>query len=213
MASQLSLYNDALLLCGERTLSALTDSVEARRLLDNVWNNGGVDYCLSQGSWPFALRTVQLDYDSSISPAFGYAYAHSKPTDFIATVAISDDEYVREPFTDYMFEQGYWWADVTPLYIRYVSNDANFGTNYGEWPPVFKEFVAAYFASKIALKVTGDPEKTELIIAMWKRMESDAKQKAARDSAPPHLPSGSWTRSRHYGWRNRDRGNTGSLTG
>ena len=56
--TRLQLYNKALLLCGERFLSALTDSNEPRRLLDHVYETDGIDYALEQGAWQFAMRTV-----------------------------------------------------------------------------------------------------------------------------------------------------------
>jgi len=213
MATKLSLFSDALLLCGERALSSLSDNVEARRLLDQVYNNGGVDYCLAQGFWPHAMRTQQLDYDPATSPSFGYAYAHSKPSDWVVTAAISDDEYLRTPLVDYSFENGWWYTDVTPIYIRYVSNDASYGYDLGNWDQTFKEFVAAYFASKIVLKVTDSPEKTELVLSMWKRMESEAKSKARMSNATVFPPAGAWVRSRTSYGRRDDRGNNGSLTG
>ena len=68
MTSRLQIYNGALLLCEERFLSSLTEDREPRHLLDHVWNNGGVRYCLEQGQWRFAMRSVSLDYDTSVVP-------------------------------------------------------------------------------------------------------------------------------------------------
>ena len=61
MASKLILYNDALLLAGERSLANLSEDTEPRRLLDQVWNNGGVNLCLEEAQWEFAMRTVRVD--------------------------------------------------------------------------------------------------------------------------------------------------------
>ena len=56
-ATRLSLYNDALLSVGQAPLATLTDNVEGRNLLDQVWNNGGVNLCLEEAQWEFAMRT------------------------------------------------------------------------------------------------------------------------------------------------------------
>ena len=80
MTTQLDLYNGALLQVGERFLASLTEQREPRRLLDQVWAANGVKTCLEEGQWPFAMRTVQVDYDPSITPTFGYARVFQKPT-------------------------------------------------------------------------------------------------------------------------------------
>lgn len=81
MTTQLDIYNGALLHCGERFLASLTEQREPRRLLDRVWSSNGVKTCLEQGQWNFAMRTIQIDYDPSIAPSFGYARAFQKPND------------------------------------------------------------------------------------------------------------------------------------
>ena len=71
MSSRLKIYNGALLLCGQRRLDALTDEAESRHLLDEVWNDGGVNSCLSEGQWRFAMRASRLDFDPAVEPAWG----------------------------------------------------------------------------------------------------------------------------------------------
>ena len=60
MADKLSLFNGALLICGERFLSSLTENREPRHLLDNVWSNGGVKACLEQGVFKPVDQAAQL---------------------------------------------------------------------------------------------------------------------------------------------------------
>ena len=52
-------------------------------MLDIVFDNGGYDECLSEGQWNFAMRAVQIDYDTNITPSFGYKRAFTKPSDWI----------------------------------------------------------------------------------------------------------------------------------
>jgi hypothetical protein len=213
VASKLSLYNDALLLCGERPLATLTDSVEGRRLLDQVYDNGGVDYCLTQGQWYFALRTQLIDYDPSEDPQFGFTYAFTQPSDWLLTSAISADEYLRTPLTEYQHADGYWYADITPLYVRYVSNDAQYGGDLSSWPVPFKEFVAAYFASKIVYSISKDADRREMVRDLLKKAEHDAKNHSMNTQPPSFLPAGSWASSRRGG-RGSERGNrNGPLIG
>lgn len=221
MTTRLSLYNDALLIAGERALSALTDANEPRRLLDQVWNNNGVDACLEEGQWMFAMRTIQIDYDSGIAPSYGYARAFDKPSDWVLTSALCSDEFFRTPALRYVDEAGFWFSDLDTLYVRYVSNDAAYGGNMANWPPSFKDFVAAHFASMIILKITNDEKRLGLFInpsnpqhSIRGRALLKAKSRCAMASPTSFEAQGQWSRSRTRGVSRRDGGGTtGNLIG
>lgn len=215
MTTRLSLYNDALLLCGERALSTLTDVSEARSLLDQVWNNNGVDGCLEEAQWEFAMRTIQIDYDPGITPSYGYARAFDKPTDWILTSAVCSDDFFRAPLLRYVDEAGFWFADLDTIYVRYVSNDSNYGGNLALWPRSFTEFVAAHFASKIILKTSNDEARLRMFINPEKPESSirgrallNAKSRCAMAGPSMMSAVGNWSLARMRGVNRRDGGNT-----
>lgn len=212
MTTKIKIYNEALLICGERSLSSVTEAREPRYLLDTVWDNGGVDSCLASGQWKFAMRTIMLDYESGISPTFGYQRAFTKPSDWVATSAIANDEFFNSPLLEYVDETGYWYADLDVLYIRYVSNDTNYGTDYASWPAKFAEFVSAHFAYKISLKLTADKEKREQIAKYRNKALLEAKNHDAMSDPTKFPPSGSWVSARRGG-STRNRGNRHRLIG
>jgi uncharacterized protein YneR len=213
MTDRLSIYNDALLLIGERALSSLTESREPRRLLDQVWNNDGVNHCLEKGQWFFAMRAIKIDYDPGIDPGFGYRRAFAKPSDWVLTSGLCSDEWFRVPLTQYNDEADYWYADEDVLYVRYVSNDSGYGNNLSRWPASFKEFVAAHFASRVALKITGDKAKANEIFGLRKMLLNEAKNNAAM-ALPTSFPArGSWSNARTRHGRNRDGGSNTNLIG
>jgi len=78
MATKLGLFNGALLMLGERSLATLTENREPRRLLDIVWDGGGVRTCLEAGIWNFAVRAARIEYDPSAEPGFGLDRAFTK---------------------------------------------------------------------------------------------------------------------------------------
>lgn len=211
MTTRLRLYNDALLLCGERAVSTLTETTEPRRLLDQVWDSNGVRKCLEEGQWRFAMRTQKLDYDPDIEPDFGLNRAFTKPSDWVLTSAVCSDEYFTEPLLNYTDESGYWYSDIDSIYVKFVSDDTAYGMDLNSWPDSFQEFVSAHFASRIVLK-TANSEKAKNIYALREKLLKDAKSKAAMAEPTKFTPRGSWTRARQYGSRG-DRGNRGSLTG
>lgn len=213
MATQLDFYNNALLLCGERFLSSLTEEREPRRLLDQVWSSGGVRSCLENGQWNFAMRTIQIDYDSSIEPGFGYARAFTKPSDWVNTSGLCSDEFFRSPLLRYWDEAGYWYSDLDTMYVRYVSSDTGYGLNINVWPDSFREYVEEYFASKIIRKITNSEEEEAACMKRLEKKLKHAKSRAAM-AEPTSFPArGNWSQSRARGSRRGDGGSNSNLIG
>jgi hypothetical protein len=204
ISTQLQLYNRALQICRETPLVTLEDNVPARYDLDQVWANGGVDYCLETGQWEFAMRATQIDNDPSVTPPWGYAYGFSKPQDWLMTVATASDEFFRSPMTRFVDEAGYWWSDTTPLYIRYVSNSINYGGNMGLWPPSFGEYVAQYFASCVVGKISKSSEVVTLVLGDGNQKRGslhaakmEALNRCAMSGPTQFFAEGAWSRARN----------------
>lgn len=214
MTTKLQIYNSALRYCKERKLASLAEDRKPRRLLDDVWDNGGVNACLEEGLWKFAIRTVRIDWDPAVVTDYGYKYAFSKPTDWVATAGVCSDEHFDNPLTRYSHENDYWYADIDILYVQYVSNDAAYGNDLSLWPQTFADYVAAHFAHEIVDDLTADVVTIERVERRWMRNKSTAKNKDARNQ-PQRFPApGNWATSRgRYSSSNRDRGNRGSLIG
>ena len=213
MTDRLSLYNDALLHCGERSLSSVSEARESRYLLDQVWNGNAVIRCLEDGQWHFAMRTVMLDYDPSIQPDFGYTRAFTKPEDWVITSAVGEEEYFRVPCTRSVDEKGYWYADLDVLYVRYVSKDVQYGMDLNKWPQSFADFVGVHFASRIITKLSNSEKEWDKIFKLREKYKKEAKGRAAM-AEPTSFPArGTWSRARTKGSRRGDGGNNGSLIG
>lgn len=209
--SRLQIYNGALLLLGERALASLTEAQETRRLLDKVWDDDGLRACLEEGQWYFAMRAVRIDYDITNDPAFGYQYAFEKPSDWVITSAVCQDEYFNAPLLQYVDEPDYWYCDLQELYVRYISDDAGYGLNLARWPRKFTEFVEAHFAFKICNKINGD--RIEEMMDYREKMLTQAKNNNLMAGPTTFSAPGSWTGARRRWGSRRDRGNRGSLIG
>ncbi len=207
MTTKLTLFNGALLLCKERFLVSLTEEREPRRLLDYVWDNNGIKACLEEAQWHHAMRSVQIDYDPSIEPGFGYPKAFQKPDDWVVTSAVCTDEFFRNPLLNYFDEAGYWYSDLDSIYVRYVSDDEDYGADMNAWPESFKEFVEAHFASKIVGKLQGaDSERIREVMGIREKRLATAKNKCAM-VGPTQFPApGRWVTARLRGVNRRDGG-------
>jgi hypothetical protein len=195
MADKLSIFNDALMLLGAQPLQALTDNTVTRRAMDAAWVTAPF-VVLEDGLWNFALRTVELSADADSSPRLGYQYAFSEPDDYVNTAGISSDGSFTITLEDYAHEAGYWHTNVDPIYVRYVSNDAQYGMDLGAWPLGFSKAVAAYMAFETALVINnGRTDRTEAYQLYEERLKK-AKGKDAMKQPATRLPPGRWSRSR-----------------
>ncbi len=214
--NKLTLFNGALLECGERKLASLSEDVAARRYLDEAWaaSNGAVNYCLGQGQWKFALRSVEIASSVSVTPAFGYQKAFERPSDHVRTVKLCSDEYMNVPLLQYSFEQNYFFADLDPIYLSYVSNDASYGADYSLWPDDFARYVELYLATKVAKKLVQDDEQRKTLFGLAKRALVDARSSSAMEGPTTFPPPGRWSSARMgRAAGRRDRGSRNSLTG
>jgi hypothetical protein len=218
--TRLQIYNNALTICGQAGLSSLSEENKARRLLDRAWDANGVRYCLEQGQWQFAMRTQRIDYDPSTEPPFGYSRAFNKPDDWVLTSAFCSDEFFRSPITAYADELDFWYADVDEVYVKFVSDDDDYGSDLSIWPATFCDYVDAYFASKVILDLTSDKQRIQFLLGASGKTDGGelgrrlkiAKNRAAM-TQPAQVPAqGSWTRARGGGSRG-DRGPSSTLIG
>src|SRR3954463_2610542 len=163
MATQLGLYNGALLEMGAAPLSTLSDQTKARYTLDTVYSDVIAD-CLEEGSWNFALRAVELAADDAVSPAFGWSKVFAKPDDWVRTTMLSGSEDFSPPLLEYGEENGIWRANVDPIYVQYVSDGLYYGLDLAQWPRSFARLVEVALAERIVSAITqngGDKERLE----------------------------------------------------
>jgi hypothetical protein len=212
MTDKLSLYNGALNILGERKLASLTENREPRHKLNDIWDNDLIDRVLQHGQWNFATRTVELTASPSVTPSFGYQFAFDKPADHIRTVGVARDEFFDQPLLQYTDEASWWYAGIEVIYVRYVSNDIQYGSDFSLWPANFTEYVEHYMAYKVAPRLTGLDFSDTVVHGKMKAALSEAKGTDAMESPAKFPPKGSWANSRQ-GVRTGDRGSRTKLIG
>lgn len=211
---QLNLFNNALRMCGAARLASLTDNQEAQFLLTDAWNDGVVIEMLEEGLWYFARRTVQLNYDTTLKPLFGYSCVFEKPTDWVRTMAFCSDDRFEVPITQMSDEAGNFYCDLQTVFMAYVSSDPQYGGAYSRWPPTFYLAVAGRLAEKVVAKLTGgNAEKVAAVMKESTRRLVNARSKAAMNESAAFLPLGTWVRARMGNRTTLDQGNSNSFYG
>jgi|TARA_Y100000310_G_scaffold110283_2_gene108708 hypothetical protein len=213
--TQFTLYNGALFLLEQPELSSVDEDKEARHVLDHFYEDKDArEDCLEMGNWNFATRTVKIEYNSDIDPDFGLQRAFTKPSDWVKTTEMASDEYFDFPMTDkqYKDEQGYFFADVDVIYVRYVSDDSSYGKDFSLWPKSFEALVEHYLAWKIAPRINS--KKTVAIKKEFEDARKNARSKDALQEGVKFPPQTGWQAARRRGGRSgRDIGSRHSLTG
>lgn len=212
--SRLELYNLALRTCAERKLDSLSEDREPRRLLDEVWvfGNGFVRRILEQGHWNHAMRAVKVDSSSDVTPEFGFTFAFEKPSDFVRLNMISGDERFSVPLVDFEPEGDYYYADIDPIYLRFVSDDPDWGGDFSRWPETFSQWAGHELGVRLASSLKNDIDKDALKKEANKLL-IDARSKDASEEPPRWPPLSSWAQSRFGRQSRRERGARNRLIG
>jgi len=206
MADRLEIYKEALRLLGPSELASLTEDRSERHKLDDAWTNA-VEYMLAEGMWNFAIRTIELGNDEDTAPLFGFDYSFVKPTDWIRTVNISPDGTFLEGLRNYEDEQGFWYANLPTIYLRYVSDDEDYGWNISSWRQPFAKCLAAYLGFECGLPIASDKGTRNELYQLFQSRLKRAKTLDAVDERVQEKPAGRWTRARlRNGMRDRKEG-------
>lgn len=212
MATILGVWNAALREIGERNLTDTGEGVEAARVLADVYNDVVTD-CLTEGQWNFATRTVMVESDTGVTPAFGPQEVFAKPDDWLRTTALSAEEELQTPLERYLDDVDYWSADVTPIYVRYISNSADWGFNLANWPRAFTRFVELSLALRVCERLSQNQSKWDRLADQVKEAKRKAlSQDAMNEAQPKYSPMGSWNAARGGG-NGGDRGSRSRLIG
>lgn len=198
MTDKLSLYNLALAHLRERRVAALSEQREPKRVLDDLYAQE-VAYCLERKLWNFGYRAEQIDASTTLTPTFGFLFAFKIPDDWIRTRRLSATPTFDPPLFQVMEEAGYWYANLTPIFVQFNSSDGGYGMNLGKWPASFTDYVSKRLARVAAGRIAGKEELLagpQGLIKEEERAYKIAAANCAMNEAVGFQPQGSWVRSR-----------------
>jgi len=207
MATKLGTYNKALIALGDAVpLASLSENRLARRVLDQVWDNGVVNYCLEGGFWGFATRSSKITHSTTIIPAFGFKYAFELPNDYCAINGIWTDDRFNCSLEIYDIEAGVIYCDFDTIYFKYVSNASNYGGNIAKWPEAFGDWVGLRMAFEAQPLITNNLNTDANLDRAQQVAKLHALNLDKRDKAKQKVPPGAWVSARVNGF-NRGYGN------
>lgn len=213
MTTKLRLYKGACNVLGEMPLTSLTENRPLRYLLDDIYDNKIVRKCLEQGQWNFGIRSAEVSFDPDVTPDFGYSRAFSKPSDYVRTTAVCEDEWFKVPLIQYSDENNYIFCELETIYLSYISDDSGYGGDLSLWPESFSNFVEVFLAYKAAPTHVKDIKRRKEIREEYRFARLNARSQDAANQPTTFPAEGSWLRSRRGRSGNSDRGNISQLIG
>lgn len=152
MATELQLANSALIKCGGRTISSLTDTVKEARTCNERFNDCRMAVLRAYPA-SFAITRAKLTIVDAV-PAYEYSSAFDLPEDFIRVVELNEGE------EQYQLEGGRILINADEVRLRYVWNYA--GPQYPD--PLWNEAFALNLAWEISYTLT---QSGELRDRLW----------------------------------------------
>lgn len=202
--TKLQLYKRAIIHCKQTPISALTDNVESRRRCDDHYDDV-LAWMMEQAFWRIGMRTVEITQNVGVSPAFAYEYAHDLPTDFVKKHTISASEFLDPPLdgqngpNQYLMEGGYIWANTTPIYMRYMSNDSSYGLDLTRWTEGMAEAASTQLGARIAPVLAGSDELADELDKRSRMLASKAATFDAMQQPTQAMRTGRWLGHRFSG--------------
>jgi hypothetical protein len=198
MASQVEIFNRALIKLGAGRITSMQDDSEAARVGLAIWETV-VKNELRANNWNFAIRRASLAADVA-TPDWGFAYQYTQPVWCLKVIQVSE-YYLGVSLTDY---RGYSEAPYkiegrkiltdlgAPLPIRGIQ----FVEDTAQWDACFVEAVASRLADQGCERITQSNTKRESALIDYKRAIDDALEANALEIPSEPLPDDSWIISR-----------------
>lgn len=171
MASKVSIYNNALILIGQKTLTDTTDDSATARDCNVIYDQV-LDEELAAGpekGWRFARTRASISVDAT-APAFEFDYRFAVPNDCLRPVEVQVDglgltDWIREG--DYILtnEED---SEIDMVYVKRV-------TETGKFPPHFVKVLYYSLAVALAERTTKD---TELGSRIYQKLQTIVLPKA-----------------------------------
>lgn len=202
MPTVLEVYNLALYHLKQSKLAAIDEAVEARYALDD-WYDQTLKWMMEAGFWKFAMRSVSITNDPDTATSFGFQYVFNKPSDWVKTYQVSGSEYFDPPLDNWIEEGNAFLSDVTPIYLRYVSNsDEGYGYDLDRWTARFVQAFSLRLATNVAGRLTGMSNKDldDLSAKSDSELQKALSFEALREPAK-RPPVGRWNQARNGGRR------------
>lgn len=168
--SKIQLISNALILLGDNPISSLTDPGAGATAGANLYESTYLAM-LSSHRWNFATKKIQLSRLTA-SPMNEFKYQFQLPTDMISLIT-------TYPRSTYRILEDKLYTDSKEVSIDYI-----YRVTEDKFPPYFIKAFEYYLARDLAIPVTEDMKKVEMMQNIY-----DREARKARHSDSQSAPS------------------------
>jgi len=145
----ISICSNALVLLGHSTISSFDEEGIGAKVASNFYETSLLAK-LGEYNWNFATKQKLLTKLSSSPQSARWLYMYQLPTDHIRTLTTL-------PHSDYTIMEDKVYSDNDNLELEYI-----FRPDESFFPPLFREALEYYLASKFAIPVTENATNAEI---------------------------------------------------
>jgi hypothetical protein len=200
LASQTEIANDALILLGTDTISAVSDNLNQARAINAVWNLER-DNELRAHVWKFSITRAALGAVESAPASGPYTSQFQLPAQCLRVLMVGDsfpgadlsDYRSGPPNQDYAIEGGKVLTNLpAPLSIRYVQQV----TDPGLFDAAFAKMLACRIAKAVCFRLTNSTEMIKGVMEEYRAALSDAMRANALETPPAMPADDTWINTR-----------------
>lgn len=185
MASSTEICNLALVTLGQEPVITLDDSTKSSRLCSRMYDPV-LEATLRAYPWTFAIKRTVMAL-SAESPAFGYAYKYTFPTDYLRMV----EHNITLP---YVVEGNEILTDFgDSVYLRYVAKV----TDPNKFDSQFIQVLYYKLACAMCIALTADQDLYSKLMQLSTNACVQAQNSSAIEAEPQQVVEGTWIPSRY----------------
>lgn len=191
--SQVQIVNLALTKLGQDRAIAITDDVEAVRVMRSLWDMAR-DTALAAYPWKFAITRTTLPALGDAPAGATWALQFALPETCLRLVQVGEDWAFYDPTSDRFALEGgnILTNEEAPLFVRYVQRVENVGL----WPPLFGRAMAMQLAMDACEKLTTSSAKFAAAEQSFALAVREARKQSAIERPPQRNADSDWLRAR-----------------
>jgi hypothetical protein len=189
MASIVGICNSALIKLGASTITSLTEGSKNANLCAEQYDKTR-QALLRQHPWNFAVARAKLAQLAS-PPAFEFDHAYQLASDWLRTLAVSDDESGLGA-VEYRIEGRTILSNADDVYLRYVKDAAD----PNDMDASFREALAWLLAADLAIAITQSSTTREQMLQGLQTVLVAARSIDAIEDFPESEPEPGWLAGR-----------------
>jgi len=184
--SKVSICNTALTMIGADRINSFDEDTSNARACNAIYDQLRKEELISH-PWNFATERVQLAQLSS-TPAYGFNYEFSLPTDYLRIIAVQYDYAYR--VEDFKLR-----SDQAPFRCEYIKDVED----VSEFSYAFIQLLTARLALELCYPISNSASLTERMEARYLQKRKWATSADSQEGTPRSIYDDSWTGARYSG--------------